>query len=192
MLPSTVKLDKRDLNIIRLLQKDCRVSLSKIAEDLGISHVTVGRRLERLINDGFVKPALALNPTKFDLYLSVILMEVESQEDIDAIVNQFQDCPRILSIMNATGNYNLIITSIAENRKALESVAGHCSPRTQRKVRRSETLLCTPVTNTFLTIPLATPSEDERCNCGLNCLDCSAYILKRCPGCPGKPYYRSK
>jgi len=94
--------------------------------------------------------------------------------------------------MNATGSYNLIITSIAENREALESMAGHCSPRTQRQVRRSETLLCTPVNNTFLTIPLAILSEDERCNCGLNCLDCSAYTSERCPGCPGKPYYRSK
>ncbi|MFX0061791.1 MAG: Lrp/AsnC family transcriptional regulator [Candidatus Hermodarchaeota archaeon] len=191
MLLSTDELDKRDFDIIRLLQKDCRASLSKIAEDLDISHVTVGRRLERLITSGHIKPTLALNPTKFDFYLSITLMEVESREDIDTLVDQFKDCPRILSIMNATGSYNLILTSIAENRDTLESMAGHCSPRTQRKVRRSETLLCTPVTNTFLTIPLAPTSENERCNCGLNCLDCSAYTSERCLGCPGKPYYRS-
>lgn len=190
MPPSDSKLDERDYEILHLMQKDCRASFSKIAEILGVSHVTVGRRLERLIKTGYVKPTLVINPVKFNFWLSITLMEVESRDSIDEIVNQFKACPRILSIMSTTGSYNVVLLTIAENRQALESIAGHCSPRTQAHVRRSETLLCMPLTENFLVVPFPEPSEDEECTCGLNCLDCPAYASERCPGCPGKPYYR--
>ncbi|MFX1538042.1 MAG: AsnC family transcriptional regulator, partial [Promethearchaeota archaeon] len=98
MPPSDSKLDERDYEILHLMQKDSRASFSKIAEILGVSHVTVGRRLERLIKTGYVKPTLVINPVKFNFWLSITLMEVESRDSIDEIVNQFKACPRILSI----------------------------------------------------------------------------------------------
>lgn len=190
MFPLDNKLNEKDYSILRLMQEDCRISLSKIGETLGLSHVTVGRRLERLIKEEYVKPLLAVNPNKFSFYFSITLMEVEKGDDMDEIIEQFQDCPRILSIMSATGSYNVILISITENQQVLESMMSYCSPRTQANVRRSEILLCMPLTKFFLFIPIPTVSEGDICSCGLNCRECTAYTNEKCPGCPSKSYYR--
>lgn len=49
------KLDKIDCQIVRLLQKDGRLSNTSIAKELGIAEATVRTRLKRLISENFIK-----------------------------------------------------------------------------------------------------------------------------------------
>ena len=49
------KLDKQDCRLIRLLQKDGRMSNIAIAQELGVSEYTVRNRMKRLLDDEIIK-----------------------------------------------------------------------------------------------------------------------------------------
>ena len=50
-----MELDKTDVEIIRVLEKNSRLSLRKIAKKVGVSVATVMHRINRLEKDGIVK-----------------------------------------------------------------------------------------------------------------------------------------
>jgi Lrp/AsnC family transcriptional regulator for asnA, asnC and gidA len=57
-------LDETDLQTIRLLQEDGRLSNSEIARRIGVSEPTVRKRIERLIQDEIIKVVAVLNPRR--------------------------------------------------------------------------------------------------------------------------------
>ena len=58
-IPAPVELDELDLSLIRELQKDGRLALTKLGNRLSVSHGTIRNRLERLLVGGSVPPALS-------------------------------------------------------------------------------------------------------------------------------------
>ena len=58
------KIDKTDATIIRLLQKDGRMSNTKIAKHVGISETTVRYRMQRLIKEEYIEIAAVIDPMK--------------------------------------------------------------------------------------------------------------------------------
>jgi Lrp/AsnC family transcriptional regulator for asnA, asnC and gidA len=48
-------LDRRDLEILKILQEDGRAPYSDLARRLGISEVAVYSRIKRLVRDGVIK-----------------------------------------------------------------------------------------------------------------------------------------
>ncbi|MGX9429877.1 MULTISPECIES: Lrp/AsnC family transcriptional regulator [Bradyrhizobium] len=63
----TAKLDRIDLKILRLLQKNGRLSNAELAEKAGVSPATCHRRTQRLFEEGFVREVRAIvTPRKVD------------------------------------------------------------------------------------------------------------------------------
>ena len=58
------KIDRVDQNMIRLLQKDGRMSIVDIAKELGISETTARTRLKRLIRKEIINVVAVSNPIK--------------------------------------------------------------------------------------------------------------------------------
>ncbi|MGY3620294.1 Lrp/AsnC family leucine-responsive transcriptional regulator [Bradyrhizobium sp. USDA 10063] len=56
----TVSLDRIDLKILRLLQKNGRLSNAELADKAGVSPATCHRRTQRLFDEGFVKEVRAI------------------------------------------------------------------------------------------------------------------------------------
>jgi Lrp/AsnC family transcriptional regulator, leucine-responsive regulatory protein len=56
----TSDLDRIDLKILRLLQKNGRLSNAELAEKAGVSPATCHRRTQRLFEEGFVKEVRAM------------------------------------------------------------------------------------------------------------------------------------
>ena len=59
---SKEKLDKVDCNLVRLLQKDGRMSNTGLANELGVSEYTVRNRLKRLIDDEIIRIVAVASP----------------------------------------------------------------------------------------------------------------------------------
>ena len=70
---SAMKLDRIDKEILRLLQKDCRLSHQDIAQRIGSSSSSVWRRIQTLEDAGVIAARVALvNPAAVGLNVCVI------------------------------------------------------------------------------------------------------------------------
>lgn len=182
-------LDDKDKEILQLLQENGRMSLSKIGEEIGMSHVAVRKRMKKLQKEMLqVNPAL--NFEKLGYRLTLISIETENDEVRDELVETFQDCPRTILLLNTTGEYNLLAVMLAENQNVQESQMGQCAIRTHPGIRRSE-INIGEVPIKPKNIQYTPPLENKKtAPCGENCNQCQRYLGEKCLGCPATQYYR--
>ncbi|MCD6341768.1 MAG: Lrp/AsnC family transcriptional regulator, partial [Thaumarchaeota archaeon] len=67
-------LDKKDLRILSILQKDGRASYSEIARKMGMSEAAIYSRVQRLIKSGAIKKIQAiLDPEKLGYVITAFI-----------------------------------------------------------------------------------------------------------------------
>ncbi|MBN2251204.1 MAG: Lrp/AsnC family transcriptional regulator [Candidatus Altiarchaeota archaeon] len=76
-----MKIDKLDLEIIKHLQDDARLSFRKLGKTLGIPHTTVFTRAERLVEKGIINRFSAiLHPHDLGLQMGFIVLDAAPSE----------------------------------------------------------------------------------------------------------------
>ncbi|MFW9832865.1 MAG: Lrp/AsnC family transcriptional regulator [Candidatus Thorarchaeota archaeon] len=187
-------MDDIDKKLVSILQKDGRTSLSAIGSELGMSHVAVSKRLDKLVQSEMVRVTAGVNAEELDAKVLFMGLETEDMDVAETIQKKYIDCPRLMMFAPVTGRYNVFAVMVAEDTWSLESIIGTCSMRTEPGVRRSESWFGNaPVSPKFLQMNLAPdPSGDSVSPCGRNCGTCKRYIAEKCVGCPPTSVYRGK
>ncbi|MEM2110342.1 MAG: AsnC family transcriptional regulator [Candidatus Bathyarchaeia archaeon] len=186
-------MDDVDRKIISQLQIDGRATLEELAKEVGFTSMGVKKRLQRLSQQGAIRMAASINPFVFKLFPAVVLLEMESAEAMQKLLERFKDCPRVIQIFKTIGGYNLIALVVAENQDTLESISiEKCSLRSSAGIRRSEFYPIGEIH--FLPfLPVRehlTHKEIETAPCNVDCRPCARYITGKCVGCPATIYYR--
>jgi Lrp/AsnC family leucine-responsive transcriptional regulator len=187
-------LDDIDKRLVSILQKNGRTSLSEIGESLGMSHVAVSKRLDKLIKTDTVKLTAGVNSSYLDTKVLFMGLETESLDVAEAIKKKYENCPRLLMFAPVTGRYNVFAVMIAEDTWSLESILGTCSMRTEPGVRKSESWFGnTPLLPHYLIIDV-NPKQtgDTAAPCEMDCKTCKRYITDKCVGCPSTTTYKGK
>jgi DNA-binding Lrp family transcriptional regulator len=183
-------MDNVDKKIISILQEDGRASLSSIAEQLGMSHVAVKKRLDKLCSN-LVKVSAGINAEYLGFRLAIVYAEVETSKRLRELVNTFSKCPRMVFLTTTTGAYNLMTIMVAEDADTLNAIVHECSARAQMNIRRSEAIIGeAPAVPKYLPVKIIAAKEDEVAPCGINCGKCPKYEQRRCLACPATKYYR--
>ena len=120
------KLDKKDIQILTYLRDHGRDKISEISVKLGIPRATIFERMERLKREGYIKKyTVELDYEKLGFSIvAYILMEY----DFKATVTQKELCRNIASMDNVlsasiiSGNWDLIILTVARNMKELSDL----------------------------------------------------------------------
>ena len=101
------KIDKTDCDIIKMLQKDGRLSNTTIAKKLGVSEATVRTRLNRLVNEEYIQIVAVGNPIKlgFDI-VGMIRFEIDLSK-VDSIIRELKKLKPIWFIVQTTGNIDI-------------------------------------------------------------------------------------
>jgi Lrp/AsnC family leucine-responsive transcriptional regulator len=187
-------MDDIDKKLVSILQKDGRTSLSAIGGELGMSHVAVSKRLDKLVQSDMVRITAGVNAEELDAKVLFMGLETEDMDVAERIQKKYMDCPRLMMYAPVTGRYNVFAVMVAEDTWSLESIIGTCSMRTEPGVRRSESWFGNaPVSPKFLQMDLAPKaSGDSVSPCGRNCGTCKRYIAEKCVGCPPTSVYRGK
>ncbi|MHA1576426.1 MAG: Lrp/AsnC family transcriptional regulator [Candidatus Thorarchaeota archaeon] len=186
-------MDNIDKQLISILQKDGRTSLSKLGKDLEMSHVAVSKRLDKLIKEDAVHICAGVNAEALNIKILFIGLETENAEVTDRLLEQYKNCPRLTMLAPVTGRYNLFAVMVAEDTFSLESILGTCSIRTQPGIRKSEAWFGnSPSLPEFVHLDLspAKKKNDKEAACGFTCVTCKRYELGRCVGCPSTSSYR--
>lgn len=186
-------MDQTDKKIITLLQTDGRTTLQYIAKNIGLTSMGTKKRLEKLLKNGTIKISALINPNALKLHPAIIMLEMESAEAMQQLLDRFQDCPRVIQIFKTMGGFNLIALVIAETQETLESISMEkCSLRCSKGIRRSEFY---PISEThfspFLQIRENLAQEETKITpCNVNCHPCNRYENDKCVGCPTTINYR--
>jgi Lrp/AsnC family leucine-responsive transcriptional regulator len=187
------KIDEVDKKIITQLQADGRATLQDLAKSVGFTSMGTKKRLERLLKKGIIKVSALINPSALKLHPAIVMLEMESAEAMQQLLDRFEECPRVVQMFKTVGGYNLIALVVAETQETLESISMEkCSLRCSRGIRRSEFY---PVSETyfspFLQIRENLAHKEKKVTpCNVDCNPCNRYETKKCVGCPTTTNYK--
>ncbi|MCW8885570.1 MAG: Lrp/AsnC family transcriptional regulator [Motiliproteus sp.] len=112
-------LDRVDIGILDRLQKDGRLSNSKLAVDLSISETPCWRRLKRLEQDGYIEGYQAnLNRRKLGIGVMAfvqITCTVHDEITTRAFEKIIESSDKVLSCHNTTGDADFILQVVAND-----------------------------------------------------------------------------
>jgi Lrp/AsnC family leucine-responsive transcriptional regulator len=186
-------LDDVDRKIISQLQQDGRTTLQDLSKIIGYSSMGTKKRLEKLLKSGTIKVSALINPDALKLYPAIVMLEMESAEAMQNLIERFKDCPRVIHMFKTIGGYNLIALVVAETQDTLESISTEkCSLRCSKGIRRSEFY---PISDThfspFLQIRENLAHKEKTVTpCSVDCVPCNRYENQKCVGCPTTSHYK--
>ncbi|MDY6935802.1 MAG: winged helix-turn-helix transcriptional regulator [Spirochaetota bacterium] len=115
-------IDKIDSKMIRLLQKNGRLSNTDIAKKLGIAEATVRTRLKRLMDEEYIQIVAVSNPFKLgfemagDLYIHVEMRKIER------VIKELMKIKELWYIVMTTGDANINAEFVVKTREELNDL----------------------------------------------------------------------
>ncbi|WP_271411575.1 Lrp/AsnC family transcriptional regulator [Pseudomonas sp. Q1-7] len=119
-------MDKKDLQIIALLQQDASLSLAELAEAVNLSATPCWRRLQKLREDGVITRQVALCDAE-RLKLGVtVFVTIRTSRHSDDWTRQFiegtRDIPEIVEIYRMTGDVDYLLKIVVPDIKGYDAV----------------------------------------------------------------------
>ncbi len=155
MVISGQVIDSVDVELVRLLAKNSRMSIRELARELGLSPSTVHARLKRLTEIGLIKRFTVVPDYErlgFTI-TAIILLQVEGGMivNVGEVVSRN---PRVIQVYDITGDYDLAIIAKFKNINELDSFLKTINRMPY--VKRSVTSLSLRVIKEDFTEPLVT------------------------------------
>ncbi len=183
-------LDKKDREILALLEKNPEMSQSDMAERLRISQPSVSARIHKLKQKGAMAHVVGMNLKKANLYMA----KVDAiASNTSSVLDIFKDCPYFLNGLIVSGRHNLCLFFVGEDIATLEAIVdGHL--RNNPFVRSAEvSIVITPIKDLIMPVRMNfDSSEIPPCGHACDCKECPHHISNRCLGCPVTNSYNGK
>ncbi len=126
---SSESLGKIDRNILRLLQKDGRISYTDLAREVGLSVTPCIERVKRLERNGYILGYSAqVCPEKLDAGLVVfvqIRLNHTSQKNFEEFRRSVIDLENVQSCFLVSGNYDYLLKARVADMAAYRELLGH-------------------------------------------------------------------
>ena len=123
------KLGKIDRNILRVLQKDGRISYTDLAREVGLSVTPCIERVKRLERNGYILGYTAtISPERLDASLVVfvqIRLNHTSQKNFEEFHRSVMDLENIQSCFLVSGNYDYLLKARVKDMAAYRELLGH-------------------------------------------------------------------
>ena len=154
-----IGLDGVDREILEALQANCRISMSKLGEKVGLSAPSVVERVRRLENEGFIKGYHAmLDASRLGIDITAFIgVSVNTPVAIDGFELQVSEVNDVLECYHVTGEHSLLLKIRTRNTDSLEHLIRRL--RSIPGVTRTQTsvVLSTPVERSRLSLERETP-----------------------------------
>jgi len=102
-------MDTIDLEIIRALEENSRVSLRKLASKVGSTANIVQKRIKNLESNGIIRGYIPLiDPAKFGYDVAAIVMIQVESGHADEVENEIAKDSCVLSVYSITGDFDAV------------------------------------------------------------------------------------
>ena len=106
----SVALDDLEIEILKILEQDARISYRRIADDLRISVGTVHNRIKKLKDKGILKGFLLhLDTLKLGYNLKFLIMLSINGKFIEEVLKEISNLSEITTIFQTTGEYSATV-----------------------------------------------------------------------------------
>ena len=112
-------LDKTELQIIYLMQDDARMSFVRMAEIIGVTEGTVRRKVNKLIEDGIIKPTLTVNPYAIEYNAPALIGVRAEQRKSVKLAEKISKMQEVTFVALTTGPYEIMIQIATQTNKDL-------------------------------------------------------------------------
>lgn len=142
-ISKTIKLDDKDKEILRLLNTDCRMSLTDISRKTRIPIDTVKYRIERMEKEKIFHYAIVMDPLKIGypiydaLYLNLVNFTKEQEKKLEGYTKKNKN---IIYSAKTMGKYDYIIGFVAMNTRELNDLIGQFKTEFQNIIKEFDTL----------------------------------------------------
>ena len=116
--------DNRDIQILELLQKDGRSTVSDVAKEVGLSIPAVGERIKKLSEKGVIDKFVAvLNHKNAGLDLTAFIFIVSEHSDhYNEFIKKTNECKAVMECHSITGGGSHILKIRVKNSQGLEDL----------------------------------------------------------------------
>jgi Lrp/AsnC family leucine-responsive transcriptional regulator len=122
VVKSTPVLDAADRRILRALQRDGRLSIVALAEQVGLSATPCQRRVRRLEEEGVIAGyAARLDPARLGLPLQafvLVALESHAEEVVERFHKALAERPEVLAAYAMSGEMDYLLHVLAEDFEA--------------------------------------------------------------------------
>ena len=120
----TEELDEIDLQMLRILQKNAKLTTKELADAVRLTPTPVFERQKRLERQGYIRRYVAvLNPDKLGLGLLVfckVKLKQINHEIADAFARRVMRLPEVTECYNTSGSYDYLLKVRARDMKAYQ------------------------------------------------------------------------
>lgn len=115
-------IDEKDLEIIKMLENNARMPLTRIAEKVGMSDVAIRKRLKRLEDEGIIKGyRLRLDHSKLGYRARALIgFNVEASRLLE-VIKALSELPEVKFLAVTSGDHMIIIDYWAKDNIELEN-----------------------------------------------------------------------
>ena len=121
MMTDYEKLDKVDLQILRTLQQNARLTVKELAARVSLSSTPVFERLKRLESGGYIKRYMAvLDAEKLNQGFVVfcnVKMSSMSRDIASSFAERMRQTPEVVECYNISGSFDYLLKIHAPNMK---------------------------------------------------------------------------
>ncbi|MUU78898.1 Lrp/AsnC family transcriptional regulator [Winogradskyella endarachnes] len=118
-------LDKIDIQLLSILQKNSNRTTKSIAEELGMSTSPIFERIKKLEKEGYIENYVAvLNNKKIGLKLTVfigITLQGHTRSYLEKFVKEINNFPEVVECHRVSGNFDYLLKLVVEDIEAYET-----------------------------------------------------------------------
>jgi DNA-binding Lrp family transcriptional regulator len=118
-------MDAKDLEILRLVQGNARLTADAISLDVGLAPPAVQKRLKKLRESGVIEREIAvLSPSKLGRDMTIIvevILERESRMHLDAFKRKMRQAPCVQQCYYTTGEADFLLILTVQDIKEYEA-----------------------------------------------------------------------
>jgi len=114
-----IKLDEKDLAILRLLQKDAKLSVREVALKINLSPTPTHERIKRMENQGVIREyTTVVDRKKIGKGMTVICMvalHVHNKKTATRFIEKVTALQEVVEFYNISGDFDFMLKIIAPN-----------------------------------------------------------------------------
>lgn len=99
-----------DSKIISILRTDGKIANGRIARQIGVSEETVRRRLQRLVQEGFVRIETIVDPAKMGFRLEALIGVEASPDMVNEVADELAKLEEVNLVTITTGSFNIFFS----------------------------------------------------------------------------------
>ena len=140
------KLDKKDREIIKILEEEGRIPIIELAKRVALSHETVRYRINKLKKKGIIEKFIVrINKKKlgYNIFAVIMISFTGTQQEWEDFLNDMIENEKITAVEKISGKYDLKIAFWSHSSEEMDYTCHKIKTEFAKNIKNWETFIFT-------------------------------------------------